>query len=235
MEKDGMRTARKAMMGLAVIAATLAATPASADLVLNQVIVDLPPDKPPRVDIDASNTGNERIYVVAEPFEIVDPGKPGERRVGNPDPQALGLLVTPQKMILEPGEHKLVRIASIVPRTTAERIYRVTIKPVAGDVSAKVTALKLLVGYDVLVIVRPTVLTGRVTGVRRGSTLVLTNTGTTNVEIYEGKQCDARGAACKPLAARRLYAGASYEQPIDPARAADYRIKVGSAMEQKRF
>lgn len=229
-----MRT-RKVMGMVAGMAAMLGAAPASADLVLSQAVIDLAPDKPPRFDIDASNTGTERIYVVAEPVEIVDPGKPGERRVGNPDPQALGLLVTPQKMILDPGEHKLVRIASIVPRSAVERIYRVTIKPVAGDVTAPVTALKILVGYDVLVIVRPTAMSGVVTGTRRGNALVLTNTGTTNVEIYQGRQCDAKGTDCKPLAARRLYAGASFEQPIDPARTADYRIKTADAVEQKRF
>ena len=232
MKGYAMRT-RLAAVG--VLAALSLAAPASADLVLNQVIVDLVPDKVPRLDIEATNTGKERIYVVAEPFEIVHPGKADEARVANPDPATLGLLVTPQKMILEPGERKLVRIASIAPRGTAERIYRVTIKPVIGDVSATNTALKVLVGYDVLVIVRPSVMTGIVTGVRSGNRLVLTNAGTTNVEVYEGKQCDAAGAHCATLPARRLYAGASWDQPIDPARPVDYRIKTGDKVEQKRF
>ena len=226
-----MRT--RTVMG--VVAAILAGAPASAELVLDQAVVDLGPDKPPRFDIDASNSGTERIYVVAEPVEIIDPGKPGERRAANPDPQALGLLVTPQKMVLDPGEHKLVRIASIVPRSAVERIYRVTIKPVAGDITAPITALKVLVGYDVLVIVRPIGMRGVVTGERRGNTLVLSNAGTTNVEVYQGQQCDPKGADCKPLAARRLYAGTSFEQPIDPARPAEYRIKINDVVEQKRF
>ena len=226
---------RTGFAAIGVIAALSVATPASADLVLNQVIVDLTPDKVPRLDIEATNTGKERIYVVAEPYEIVDPGKPDEARVANPDPAALGLLVTPQKMILEPGERKLVRIASIAPRRAVERIYRVTIKPVIGDVSAPNTALKVLVGYDVLVIVRPSVMTGIVTGVRTGDHLVLTNTGTTNVEVYDGKQCEAGGTRCTGLPARRLYAGARWDQPIDPARPVDYRLKTGDKVEQKRF
>ena len=230
-----MHTVTKAVAMGAALAASVMALPAAADLVLNQVIVDLVPDKVPRLDIEASNTGKERLYVVAEPFEIVNPGRPDERRIAVIDPAASGLLVSPQKMILEPGERKLVRIASIVPRAAAERIYRVTIKPVAGDVAATNTALKILVGYDVLVIVRPATMTGTVAGVRAGTSLTLSNTGTTNVELYEGRQCDARGAACTPLAARRLYAGASWQQPIDPARPADYRIKMGSQVRQQRF
>ena len=230
--KNGMRTGLAAIGTLAALAL---ATPASADLVLNQVIVDLTPDKVPRLDIEATNTGKERIYVVADPAEIVHPGRPDEARIADPDPAALGLLVTPQKMILEPGERKLVRIASIAPRSTVERIYRVTIKPVIGDVSAPNTALKVLVGYDVLVIVRPGVMTGMVTGTRHGDRLALTNIGTTNVEIYDGRQCDAAAAHCTSLPARRLYAGATWEQPIDPARPVDYRIKTGDKVEQKRF
>lgn len=225
---------RKLLTAAALAGASVAA-PASADLVLNQVVVDLLPDQVARMDIDASNTGKERIYVVAEPAEIVDPGKPTERRVANPDPAASGLLVTPQKMILEPGEHKLVRIAAIAPRGNTDRIYRVTIKPVAGDVSAAESALKILVGYDVLVIVRPASMTGTVTGTRRDGRLLLANTGTTNVEIYGGAQCDAKGADCRTLPARRLYAGTRWEQPIDPARPVDYRIKTGLRVEQKRF
>ena len=220
---------------LGVLAAASLATPAAADLVLNQVIVDLTPDKAPRLDIEASNTGTERIYVVADPAEIVHPGQPDEARVATPEPAALGLLVTPQKMILEPGERKLIRIASIAPRSLTERIYRVTIKPVVGDVSANGTALKILVGYDVLVIVRPSVMTGTVTGQRTGNHLTLSNTGTTNVEMYDGRQCDPAGTNCTALSARRLYAGASWDQTIDPNRPITYRIKTGQKVEQKTF
>lgn len=226
---------RTGLAALAVLPALIGATPAAADLVLNQVIVDLAPDKVPRLDVEATNTGKERIYVVAEPFEIVRPGRPDEARVTDPDPATLGLLVTPQKMILEPGERKLVRIASIAPRNIAERIYRVTIKPVVGDVSAPGSALKVLVGYDVLVIVRPTVMTGTVTGVRTGTQLALTNRGTTNVEIYDGRQCDPAGAICKALPARRLYAGASWSQSIDPSRPVDYKVKIGDKVEEKHY
>ena len=212
-----------------------AASPAAADLVLNMVVVDLVPGQPPRADIEASNTGSERIYVVAEPAEIVNPGRPDERRVASPDPAALGLLVTPQKMILEPGERKLVRIAAIAPPARTDRIYRVTIKPVAGDVSAATSALKILVGYDVLVIARPAVMTGTVTATRTGASMTLANTGTTNVELYEGRQCDPAGKNCAPLPSRRLYAGATWTIAIDPARPVDYKVKTGNAVAGQRF
>ncbi|MEG8016096.1 hypothetical protein [Sphingomonas sp. 22R3R2A-7] len=216
-------------------ATLLGATPARADLVLSQVVVDLAASGPPRADIEAWNTGAERMYVVAEPAEIVDPGTPRERRVASVDPAASGLLVTPQKLILEPGERRLLRIAVIGARRARDRIYRVTVKPVAGEISAAGSALKLLVGYDMLVIVRPPVLAGTITATRAATALVLANTGSTNVELYEGRQCDAAGKDCRTLPPRRLYAGADWTQTIDPDRPVDYRVKTGTSVETRRF
>lgn len=220
----------------AVVAASgMIAPPAFANLVLSQVVVDLTPAGPPRADVEAWNTGAERMYVVAEPASIVDPGTPGERRVASADPAESGLLVTPQKMILEPGERKLIRVAAVAPRGARDRVYRVTVKPVAGDVSATASALKVLVGYDMLVIVRPAVMTGDVSARREGTTLILTNTGSTSVEIYDGQQCNATGGDCRALPARRLYAGASWSQPIDPGRPVAYKIKTGLTVKTVTF
>ncbi|MDQ0837406.1 fimbrial biogenesis chaperone [Sphingomonas faeni] len=228
------RTAIAGVAAAIAIAGTWA-TPAYADLVLSQVVVDMLPNAAPRVDVEASNTGKERMYVVAEPSEIVDPGKPEERRQASPDPAVTGLLVTPQKMILEPGERKLLRIAAVAPRGARDRIYRVTVKPVTGEITAAGSALKVLVGYDMLVIVRPTVLSGTITGQRNGASLALANTGSTNVEIYDGRQCDANGKDCRALPPKRLYAGASWTQSIDPARRVDYKIKTSTIVENKSF
>ena len=228
------RTRRWIAVAIAATAA-LVAPPAAANLVLNQAVVDLAPTAPPRADVEAWNNGTERMYVVAEPASIVDPGTPGERRVAGADPAESGLLVTPQKMILEPGERKLIRIAAVAPRGARDRVYRVTVKPVAGEVSAAASALKVLVGYDMLVIVRPATMTGEVSARRDGGTLVLTNAGTTSVEMYDGQQCGAGGGDCRTLPSRRLYAGASWSQPVDPARPVAYKVKTGLMVKTMTF
>ena len=105
----------------------------------------------------------------------------------------------------------------------------------AGDVSATASALKVLVGYDMLVIVRPAVMTGDVSARREGTTLILTNTGSTSVEIYDGQQCNATGGDCRALPAKRLYAGASWSQPIDPGRPVAYKIKTGLTVKTVTF
>ena len=230
-----MTRMRRSLATIVAAVAGLGAQPAAANLVLSQVVVDLTPAGPPRADVEAWNTGAERMYVVAEPASIVDPGTPAERRVASADPAESGLLVTPQKMILEPGERKLIRIAAVAPRAARDRVYRVTVKPVAGEVSAAASALKVLVGYDMLVIVRPATMTGEVSARRDGGTLVLTNAGTTSVEMYDGQQCGAGGGDCRTLPSRRLYAGASWSQPVDPARPVAYKVKTGLMVKTMTF
>ncbi|MBN8810847.1 MULTISPECIES: molecular chaperone [Sphingomonas] len=235
-----MQTLTRFLTSTRILAAAasigLLALPARAGIVLSQAVVDILPSGAIAQDIDIWNDGTEVSYVTVEPAEIVSPGHPGETRTPITDPGAGGLLVTPQRLILQPGEHKLIRIAAIVPRGATDRIYRVAVKPVAGPVSAPVTALKLLIGYDVLVIYRPAQPTVKVVGERNGNVLTLRNAGNSNVEIYEGKQCDpARPAVCVTLPAKRLYAGQVWQQTLTMAGPVDYRIAQGPQSMQQRF
>lgn len=214
----------------------IAATPhAHANLVLSRVIVDLTPGTPQAQDLEVWNNSKDRSYVVAEPVEVVAPGTAQEERVVQPDPGILGLLVSPQRMILEPGQRRLVRIAAVLARGSRDRIYRVAIKPVAGDVTASITALKVMVGYDVLVIYRPETLDGSVVAERTGVTITFRNTGNTNVEMFEGKQCDPAGKMCRTLPANRLYPGASWQVVVDAVGPVEYRVATAGQSEVRTF
>ncbi|MBB3691932.1 molecular chaperone [Sphingomonas sp. BK580] len=221
----------------AVMLATVAlAPPAHGTIVLSQVVVDFAAGSDLAQDIEVANDGKEIAYVAVAPFEITAPGTPEERRTAIVDPEAGGLLVSPQRLILQPGERRAIRIAAVHPRAATDRVYRVTVKPVAGPVSAAVTALKLLIGYDVLVIQRPAAPAGRVVGRRDGETLLLRNEGNTNTELYDGKLCaDATPATCRALPSRRLYAGASWSQTLPGPGQISYRVAVGSSSHEERF
>jgi P pilus assembly chaperone PapD len=210
-----------ALFALAIVGTV----PANASIVLSQVVVDFAADGKLAQDIEISNDNKEVAYVAVEPFEIVAPGTSEERRTAIIDPEVGGLLVTPQRLILQPGERRTVRIAAIGARHTNDRVYRVTIKPVAGPVSASVSAIKLLVGYDVLVIQRPAAPAARIVGNRALETLTLRNDGNTNAELYDGKLCV--GLDCRAIPSKRLYAGQSWSQPIGPGKIS-YRVSTGS-------
>src|SRR5687768_6437227 len=145
------------------------------------------------------------MFVSAEPFQIVDPGTPGEARREARNPDEVGILVSPQRLVLEPGERRIVRIALVGPRSASERVFRVAIRPVSGPVSSDESALKVFVGFDTLVIVRPDRFEGDIRATRHGNTLILENAGNTAQELFEGRQCNQSGGECKTLPSKRLY------------------------------
>jgi Mat/Ecp fimbriae periplasmic chaperone len=210
------------------LAALVLPSTANADMVLSQVVVDLEAHEAPRDDIEVFNNGSERMFVRAEPFEILKPGTADEARVGARDPSVSGLLVSPQRLILAPGERRVIRIASMLDRSARERVYRVAITPVAGDVVAETAAVKVLVGYDVLVLVRPSQIIGGLKAERVGRNLVIHNEGNVSREIFDGSQCDRQRAACHKLPAKRLYAGASWQQAVPYDAPITYSVAAGS-------
>jgi P pilus assembly chaperone PapD len=207
----------------------------SADIVLSQLIVDLQPGKHSRDDIEIWNNGTDRAYVALEPREVVDAGLATETRRENPDPERLGLLVSPARMILEPGQRRLARIADIGEKADRERVYRVTVKPVAGPLEADDSALKILIGYDVLVLVRPADPRPSLTSRRDGSTLTFLNAGNASVELVEGRQCDAARAHCTDLPGKRLYAGAKWSEQLQSNAPAEYTIRSPAGTERLAF
>ena len=228
-------TSNVVAIALSALLVLASAGPAMGEMVLSQVIVDLLPAKPPRDDIEVWNDGDERLYVSAEPFEIRAPGTPAETRAPAGTPEESGLLVAPQRLILEPGERRTIRIALIGERPPSDRVFRVAIKPVAGPVSASTDALKVFVGYDTLVLVRPEGPTSEIEGQRASRTLTLRNTGNTAQELFDGRQCDASGADCRALPAKRLYPGATWEQILPFDAEVTYRSSIGPETRERRF
>jgi hypothetical protein len=113
--------------------------------------------------------------------------------------------------------------------------YRVTVKPVAGEVEGSESGLKLLVGYDLLVLVRPPVIRNSVRADRKGSELTLINQGNASVELAEGKQCEAGGKICRPLPAKRLYAGTSWTQKLSGSAGGEYRVRSADGWSTLKF
>ena len=205
-------------------ALTIPTSPARAELVLSQLVVELGTPAQHRADIEIWNNSEERAYVSVEPSEIVHPGTPAELRRSEADPEKRGLLVSPTRMILEPGQRRQMRLAPVGPREARERVYRVTIKPVAGPLSAAETGLKLLVGYDVLVLLRPADLRSNLVARRVDGRLTFRNEGNASLELIDGRQCVAGRNNCTPLPGKRLYAGAEWSQELPSTAPVDYTI-----------
>lgn len=220
--------------GLGALAALVLAPSAHAEMVLSQVIVDMKPGARPVQDIEVYNDGPEKLFVAVVPVRIKDPGLSSEARDSEPDPSALGLLVSPQRLVLEPNQRRVVRVAAIGERGPTDKVFRVAIKPVAGELSASATALKVLIGYDALVLVRPDTITGAVTAARQGRRMTFHNGSNTAQEIYDGKQCRA-GQPCMSLPAKRIYAGADWSIELPEDAPAEFTVSDGTRSRRAVF
>jgi P pilus assembly chaperone PapD len=181
------------------------AGPSRAQIALDRVIVELPGRAGATADVEVRNAGDETAYVVVEPVEVVAPGTAEERRRETADPAALGLLAAPSRLVLEPGARRIVRLARLDDPGPHLRVWRVGIRPVTGEATSERSALKVLVGYGVLVLGRPPEPRAAVRAVRTGDALVLVNDGNADALLFGGRHCDAAGERCIELETRRLY------------------------------
>ncbi len=87
----------------------------------------------------------------------------------------------------------------------------------------------------VLVMLRPVTLRPDIEGARSGKRIAFRNIGNTNVELIDGRQCDAQGANCKELPAKRLYPGARWEQSLEHDTPVDYMVTSGAQVVSRTF
>lgn len=210
----------------------LLSLPAQAEFILSNAIVEFSPTGETQQDVDLISRSNDQDYIVTELYEVLAPGTPEEKRVLIEDPAEAGLLVTPEKTILPGGGRQVLRLVLLRSPQEAERIYRVVVKPVITDIkSSSKMGLKVLVGYEMLVIVRPLKLVNSYTLTRNGRQLNITNNGNSNLLLEVGKQCPRNTneeSACKPTPSVRVYAGrnATAELPFDAP--VTYRVWDGA-------
>ncbi|MEC9346702.1 MAG: hypothetical protein VYB54_10770 [Pseudomonadota bacterium] len=228
-----LRTLIGALTGLAL--AALASQPAQANMSLNKVIVDIGASDQNRDDIEVTNAGKETLFIKVDPYEILNPGTEKEERVSYPSPRDLGILVSPNRMVLEPGQRKLLRIAVLDRPKATDRIYRVHIYPVTGEVTAERSGVKIVIAYDALVIVRPETPDVNIVAERQGRTISFRNAGNTAAMLMRGEQCAPEGQPCEELPSQRLYAGNSWTTELPKDGAASWVVEVDETYTKREF
>lgn len=187
-----------------------------------------------RQDVILSNESNRRYYITVEASEVLNAGTPEETRVAIENPEELGLIVSPNRMILEPGTSRSLRIVSINEILERDRIYRVRVTPTIGEIEANPAEgeerginLVMLTAYDLLVTIRPKDPRINIEAEKSSTELRLTNTGNSNTLLIDGTACHrAQGEEkCQRLEDRRLYAGSTITFPL-PAPDATIRFRA---------
>ena len=192
-------------IGLALLTAL---SPISiANMQINRAIINFEPGKNKQQDVVVHNSGNDPLYVQVEPFIIQNPGTEQQTREAFTDPRKAGLLVTPNKLVIPAKGTKRVRFVNLKPVDENERIYRVVLKPVVGEVTGESSGIKVLIAYEVLLLVQPTNPEPNLITRREGNSLHFHNAGNVNVLLREGTQCPADETPkeeCSELPGKRL-------------------------------
>lgn len=213
---------------LFLAAAFLGSTAAHAHLSISTLWVEFQDGGAGRSDVVIRNDSEDRYYISVTATEVSNPGSEEEERVSLPDPEAAGLLVTPNRMILDPGALRSIRLVSLNKELSQDRVYRVLIAPQVGEIKAERLSedgtglvVKMLAAYEVLVIARPRGSRPEIRVARVGDHATITNSGSTNILMTDASACpaavDVEDPACTRLPATRLYAGNNITLPLASA------------------
>ena len=207
-------------------------------MVLNNSILYFEPDKPNHQDIEIENVGEDPLYIQVTPKVVRNPGTEQQIREPYDDPTAAGLLVSPNKLVIPPKGRKLLRFVNLNKNPTEEHVYRVGVTPVVGDLVAQETGVKIVIAYEVLVLVHP--INGEVELVhnRQGKTLHVENKGTRNVLLRKGVQCPADikdESLCDHVPGKRLYPGNHWETELPNDQPIKFYLSQGTQHSVKIF
>lgn len=221
------------------------APPARAGLTVDTLVLDLADPKATRRDLTLGNNGGETLYVEVQTAEILA-GPDGEREMRQGSPDQLGLLATPNRLILEPGQRRLVRVVTLNRSHDAERTYRITLKPVAGELQVATSAppgakgahIKVLVGYEALVLVRPLAIREQLLATRDGRRLRFENAGNVSLRLDSGRQCATEATppeSCDQLPGHWLRPGSRWELALGHDTPVGYVVEGPSGRQSKSY
>ena len=190
-------------------------------------------------DVDITNTGDFKIFLNLTVARIKNPQSANPERIELKDPRTSPVLISPKQLLIPPGQRKRVRVILRKAPTKFDNVYRLAIKPFTGDVQIsddrppdqKSSALKILLGYDILLLARPKDAVGKLAVKRTSSAIYFKNTGNTNVLLRRMQQCNAAGVDCEDLQPNRIYAGEIYKVKLPKKGSAKkYPIQVWQAV-----
>lgn len=189
-------------------------------------------------DIEVLNSGDHKVYLDLKAAEIINPESANPQRVELTDPRTSPLIVSPRQLLVPPGERRRMRVILRKSATDTDRVFRLSVKPYVGSVKIdqngtdkKSSAIKVLVGYDLLLISRPSTLNPDISVKRDNNSIAFHNRGNTNVLLRKIEQCNSDGGECKEIQPNRLYAGETYKVDLPHTGGASlYPVNVWQAV-----
>ncbi len=167
-------------------------------------------------DIFLKNKSKKGLYIEVTPMRILHPGMPNQlvESYEVENPYHFGLAVSRLYTYLPANSRRMIRVVPLIDKIKQDAIYSIRIVPLPGNPEPimkrsklVVTHMRVLVGYDILLFIRPANAQPKIILSRQGHRLTIKNQGNTNVLLYKGRQCQPNTHHCIKLPSKRLYAG----------------------------
>jgi len=177
-------------------------------------------------DVQVYNVGNDKAYVALNIALVKHPGLPDQQEIPLQDnPYQVGLIVTPNKMVIPPGQMRMARMLYIGQPPEEDLVYKVRIAPATGQYvvisnnNGVNAGVNVIIAYSVNVFVRPLKPLVKMSLVRQGQDLRFENQGNTNVLIGYCQQCPTQDPKhCTSFdVSKRIYARETYHYQLPSA------------------
>lgn len=192
----------------------------TAQINVTPLSIDFTPEGEKFSDITVMNTSQDTAYVRVDLSRVDNPGMPNEQIVPlKNNPQIFGLVASPTRLAIPPQQLRRVRLLPLIRNNKQDVYYQIKITPVSGELESLLSPTKaiaagvqIIVGYEVKVFVRPKPAKAIVSINRLSNQVTVTNSGNSNVLLYNGQQCDDAHKKCTPISnpAHRVFPGSTW-------------------------
>ena len=154
-------------------------------------------------EIFVQNKGNQTAYIKVDTYQYLHIGQPNQTTQRVTNPRQANLVVTPHRLVIKPGQQRVVRIRILRPVVDHDQIYSIHIneasakpKPPLQTVPTADGSVNLLIGFDVLLIHHRIHGKVNISAIRKGYWVTFKNTGNTTGRVRGYRLC--QHDVCKP-------------------------------------
>lgn len=223
---------------LLVLLLGLGSTAVYAAMAIDRAVITFDSGGSARQDVRVSNPDEKPLYINVQVLDVRKPGTDAEERNPVKDPESIGLIATPRRLMVPAGGQRLVRLVNLNGHADSERVYRVNLKPVSGPVNSEQMGVHVMVGYQLLVFVEPREVNVDLEARRDGDELVVHNRGNVNIRLHQGEQCPpapVQDESCKEVSGLRLYPGNRETLELPRAASVTFSVSASGDSRKRRF
>lgn len=159
-------------------------------------------------DITVSNDASTTAYVAVTPQFVQNVGLASQKAMpyqAGMDVSKFGLMVSPLKLSIPANSSRKVRLVLLNTAMTQDAVYSVNFSQIASMIADSSASsgdnfqMNNQISYSVQAVALPANPMPKVSLVRQGQQVTVTNSGNSYASLRDGQICNAQGSSCQAL------------------------------------